>query len=330
MRHGSLRLRALTALCGTVLATVSVPAMTSAEAKASGTPAPVLFGTAASSAEELASYERLAGRKIVGYRRYRNWDDRLFDPWQLQVRDTRHIPFSSLKAITNSGRVISWSSIAAATPGSAVYQNMVDRAHEARAYGNTVYLAFNHEPEAVESARNGNAASFVAAWRKIRQVFAAQGATNVVWIWTMTAWAFTEGSADPWYPGDSSVDAIAADGYNWNNCRTSRGRWVSFSTVFQGLRDFGARHPTKQLMVLEFGSVEDNATSGRKAAWWNDARQTLRTSSWGQFSVVLTWNGRNYSERRGNCNFDFASSASSKSAWIGLRQDWFLSTWRVQ
>jgi hypothetical protein len=330
MRLGTLRLRALTALSGTVLAMITVPAMTSAEAHGGAMPAPVLFGTAASSSDELASYEKLSGRKIVGYRKYRNWDDRLFESWQLQARDTSHIPFSSIKAITNNGRPVSWNSIASAAPGSAIYQNMVARAQEAKAYRSTVYLAFNHEPEAVESAKLGNAAGFVAAWRKIHQVFAAQGATNVRWVLTMTAWAFTDGSANAWYPGDSYVDAIAADGYNWDKCRTASGKWVSFGTVFSGLRAYGAKHPSKQLMIWEFGSVEDNATSGRKAAWWNEARQTLRSPGWGQFSVVLSWNGRNYSERRGACNFDFASSTSSKNAWVGLRQDWFLSTWRVQ
>ena len=330
MRLGPLRLRALTALGGTVLALITVPAITTAEATSAAMPSPVLFGTAASSQEELAGYETLAGKKVVGYRRYRNWDDRLFDPWQLQARDSSHIPFTSLKSSMNNGKVISWSAIAAAAPGSSLHNTMITHARAAKAYGKPVYLAFNHEPEAVESARMGNAASFVAAWRKLHSVFDSQGATNVVWVWTMTAWAFTDNSANAWYPGDSYVDAAAGDGYNWNKCRTAKGKWVSFATVFDGLRRWGAAHPSKQLMVWEFGSVEDLATGGRKAAWWHDARQTLRTSAWGQFSVVLSWNGRNYSDRRNDCNFDFASSGSSKTAWVDLRQDWFLSTWRVQ
>lgn len=335
MRLGTLRLRALSTAAGLAgaltLTLVAAPAVTSpatSPAAAVTTTSPVLFGTAVGTEAELAGYEKLAGRKVVGYRIYRSWDDHLFSRWELGVRDTSHIPFTSIKSETNGGSKIAWSTVAAAQPGSSAYNTMVARAKEAKAYGNTIYLAFNHEPSAAASRGMGTPAQFVAAWRKIHDIFRAQGATNVKWVWTMTAWSFVDGSANAYYPGDAYVDGIGADGYNWNKCRNARETWTSFATVFDGHRKFGLKHPSKQLIIMEVGSVEDAAKPGRKAAWWTDLRQTLRQPAWAQYSVALTWNGRNYHSGDG-CNFDFASSTSSKSSWVDMRQDWFLSTWRV-
>jgi hypothetical protein len=340
MRLGPLRLRAplrssltLTGLAAgaLVLALTAAPAVTAPTAtRAVGAtvPTPVLFGTAVGSEKELAGNEKVAGRKVIGYRIYKSWDEPLFSSWELHARDTNHIAFTSIKSKTGHGATVSWASIAAARPGSAAYSSMVARAKEAKAYGRVFYLAFNHEPTAGPSKGMGTPAQFVAAWRALHDVFEAQGVTNVRWVWTMVAWSFADGSADAYYPGDGYVDAIGADGYNWNRCRSAKDTWTGFATIFDGQRRFGLRHPGKQLVVMELGSVEDPAVAGRKAAWWNDVRQVLRRPEWSQYSVLLTWNGRNVNLGNG-CKFDFASSASSQSAWVRMRQDWFLSTWRV-
>ncbi len=336
MRLGTLRLRALSTITGltagalalALAATPAVTTTTATRAVGATTPTPVLFGTAVGTQKELAGYEQIAGRKLVGYRIYKSWDESLFSSWELEARNTNHIPFTSIKSATERGSKISWSTIAAAQPGSSTYNTMVARAKDAKAFGKVFYLAFNHEPMAGPSKGMGTPAQFAAAWRKLHDVFKAQGATNVRWVWTMTAWSFIDGSADGYYPGDAYVDAIAADGYNWNKCRSSREQWLPFSTIFEGHRKFGLKHPSKQLIIMELGSVEDPAVAGRKAAWWNDVRQVLRKPEWAQYSAVLTWNGRNIDLGNG-CKFDFASSASSQAAWVRMRQDWFMSTWRV-
>lgn len=334
MRLGPLRHRALSTATGlagaltlTLLAAPAVTSPATSPAAAATTSSPVLFGTAVGTQAELQSYEKLAGRKLVGYRMYHTFDEPLFSRWELEERDTSHIPFTSIKSQGRGGK-IAWSTIAGAKAGSSTYNTIVARAKEAKAYGNTIYLAFNHEPSAAASRGMGTPAQFVAAWRKIHDVFRAQGVTNVRWVWTMTAWSFIDGSANAYFPGDAYVDAIGADGYNWNKCRSARETWLPFATIFDGHRKFGLKHPGKQLIIMELGTVEDVSKPGRKAAWWTDVRQQLRKPEWSQYSVVLTWNGRNINLGNG-CNFDFASSTSSKTSWVDMRQDWFLSTWRV-
>ena len=58
------------------------------------------------------------------------------------------------------------------------------------------------------------AAQFVAAWRRIHGLFAAAGASNVIWVWNpnvISAEPQLELSA--YYPGDEYVDWVGVTGY---------------------------------------------------------------------------------------------------------------------
>ncbi|MGI8613861.1 MAG: hypothetical protein ACR2KL_07980, partial [Nocardioidaceae bacterium] len=79
-------------------------------------------------------------------------------------------------------------------------------------------------------------------------------------------------------------------------------------------------HPTKPLMLWEFGSTEDPAVPGRKADWLRNAEALFKSPGYEQYKVVLTWEGRNYTGTR-NCNFDYNSSSSARSAWVAMGRD---------
>src|SRR5204863_5267335 len=112
-----------------------------------------------------------------------------------------------------------------------------------------------------------SAADFIAAWRHVHDVFVAEGATNVAWVWCPTAWKFI--SRNPWpphyYPGNRYVDWIAADGYNWYPAR-SGSTWRSFRAVFADFYAW-ASGKGKPIMVAENGVQEDPARRRRKANW---------------------------------------------------------------
>jgi mannan endo-1,4-beta-mannosidase len=91
-----------------------------------------------------------------------------------------------------------------------------------RDYRCPVILSFGHE-------MNGNwfpwgyehtsPAVFVAAWRRIVDVFASQQASNVTWLWTVNA--ESPGNHDvsplaPWWPGAAYVSWVGVDGYYWS------------------------------------------------------------------------------------------------------------------
>lgn len=93
-----------------------------------------------------------------------------------------------------------------------------------------IALSFGHE-------FNGNwypwgtskssAASFVAAWKHIHDLFAAAGATNVIWIWDPNdIYPVPDVSLQQYYPGDSYVDWVGVTGY-WD-----QGGPNSYSTLY--------------------------------------------------------------------------------------------------
>ena len=111
---------------------------------------PMIFGTAAPTKANLIAQEQIAGRPIVAVRIYRLWGEKLFGPDQIWERDTYHTLFLSIKPRRPDGTVIPWAQIAAAQPGSQIYQDMQDMADQIKAYGARVFLTFNHEPEAMD------------------------------------------------------------------------------------------------------------------------------------------------------------------------------------
>lgn len=69
-------------------------------------------------------------------------------------------------------------------------------------------------------------ATFKAAWKRIHDIFAALGVTNVIWCWDPTHQYRHSGAtlASQWYPGDKYVDWIGIDGY--------LGSGDNFATIF--------------------------------------------------------------------------------------------------
>jgi len=89
-------------------------------------------------------------------------------------------------------------------------------AEQIKAAGIPVALSFGHEmngdwyPWGITST---SPQSFVAAWRLIHALFAAVGATNVIWIWNPNVISATDVPLEPYYPGNSYVDWIGLTGY---------------------------------------------------------------------------------------------------------------------
>jgi hypothetical protein len=103
-----------------------------------------------------------------------------------------------------------------------------------------------------------NAAGYVKVWKRLRTMFAAEGADNVSWVWSPN---WNDSPAEDWntkaryYPGDDLVDWVGVSGYNLH--RETPGR------LFQGLYD--AYAPRKPIMITEIGAVD---RGGRTKADW--------------------------------------------------------------
>jgi mannan endo-1,4-beta-mannosidase len=90
-------------------------------------------------------------------------------------------------------------------------------AQEVRVLNLPVAISFGHEMNGwwyPWGTTRTTGAQFVAAWRLIHRLFAAAGATNVIWVWNPNVI-----SAEPqldlsaWYPGNAYVDWVGITGY---------------------------------------------------------------------------------------------------------------------
>lgn len=112
---------------------------------------------------------------------------------------------------------------------------------------------------------NGNGpGDYIAAYRHVVNVSRAAGGTNIKWVFNPIV--SYEGSTPltALYPGDSYVDWVALDGYNWGALKWG---WQSFTDIFtMGLNEIKAVAPTKPLAIAEIGCTPGTD----KAAWVTD------------------------------------------------------------
>ena len=162
-------------------------------------------------------------------------------------------------------------------------------ARNAAAYGKPVWLRPFHEMNGdwypwSGTAAGNTSADFIAAWRHVHAVFAAEGATNVKFVWSPNADSVPNTTANAiakYWPGDAYVDYIGLDGYNFG---TTAATWRSFSSVFGAAYAAVAGLSSKPIFIAETGT---GTVGGDKAAWIASMFKTIPTS----FSriVGVTW-----------------------------------------
>ncbi len=293
--------------------------VTQGTGQAASTTSPIIFGAAATNQAQVLADEKVLGRHMEGVHYYRPWDGTLFGRDQLWMRDTSHTIFLSVEAKRKGGGSISFASIAAAAPGSQLYTEMQSIAAQIKAFGAPVYVTFNHEPEASGALKLGTGAQFAAAWRKFVTVMRASGVTNAKYLAIFTGYGFKATDAravNNYYPGDTYVDAVGADLYNWAGCRNQP--WTEMSSLVAAFKAWGALHPSKALVIGEYGSVEDHAVAGHKAQWIRNVETLFKSPGYSQFKAVLYWGGINIASK---CAFNFTTSTSAQAAWAAMGKD---------
>jgi hypothetical protein len=296
-------------------------------APASSTTAKVVFGafvkprTGQTQLSAITALETKLGRKLAVVRMYDHWDDRFPTRSILSLRATGHSIFLSVQPKRRDGTVVLWRSIANARSGTKLHTQIVNWALAVKSFGKHMYFNFNHEPESRSSKVYGTSADFKAAWHKIVSIFRWHGVTNAEYVWVMTDWAFVRtdsGAARYWYPGDSYLDDIGVDSYNWFNCRPGiTNPWTSLAGMLEPAREFALNHPTKGMMIPEWGSREDPNTAGRKAMWIKDSTAMLQTAKWSLVKAVFYYDSDHGAEYPA-CKWWVDSSASSLAAFAAM------------
>lgn len=113
---------------------------------------------------------------------------------------------------------------------------------------------------------NGNTPrDYIGAWRHVHDLLVNAGASNVIWVWTPNATVNGMPSQlGKYYPGDSYVDMVGLDGYNWG-ASDGANRWQQPAEIFSnGLAQLRTIAPSKPVLIGETASAEQG---GSKAEW---------------------------------------------------------------
>jgi len=164
-----------------------------------------------------------------------------------------------------------------------------------------------------DGTHNDGPANYVAAWRRMHDIFVRAGATNAVWVWSPNCSDNPDVAWNHWthyYPGDAYVDWVACDGYN-RGALNHWSQWESFESIFGGSPSVYADYPNKPFMVAETGSCE---LGGSKARWIRDAAMAIE-SRLPRVKAVVWFNIEK------DCDWRVNSSRSSLAAFRSLATD---------
>lgn len=195
-------------------------------------------------------------------------------------------------------------------------------AKDIKAWGKPVFLRWGHEFN-IEgypwcTVNNGrNPKKYVEAYRRVVNIFRREGARNAKFVWCPMNESWPQ---EPWnemdkaYPGDDYVDWIGLDGYNWGTSR-EWSRWLSFKELFRdAARSLWRKHPSKPIMIAEFGSA---AKGGDKAKWIREINDELKKMP---YIRALNW----FDELK-ETDWRIESSPSTLSAFKALIGDPYFS-----
>jgi len=238
----------------------------------------VLFGAFVGTGT-IPQLETTLGRKLTISHNFYGWTDD-YTAWVRSTLMSGYIPLVTWEAWTGGSVGIPLDDII-----NGAHDSMIrTRAQACAAIGQKFFLRWGHEMNGNwypwDGSHNGAStaatAKYIAAYRHIHDLFVSAGATNALWVFAPNVDSVPGDAWNQWsnyYPGDSYVDWMAFDGYNWGTVQTGSS-WRTFasitSTIYAGLAAKG-----KPIMIPETASTE---MGGDKAAWITAILPALKTS----------------------------------------------------
>lgn len=223
----------------------------------------------------IKSFQELQGRKLDIVHQFINWSTDF--SWVRPYAD----------AVYNNGSILMitwepWEYNTVDIKNGKADAYITRMAKDMKAYGKEIWLRPLHEangdwyPWAIGySSRVNTNETYIAAFRHIVDIFRANGATNVKWVFNVNCDNVGNGTSYlGHYPGDNYVDYTSIDGYNWGTTQSWGSQWQSFDQVFS--RAYQALASiNKPIIIAEFASAE---IGGNKARWITEAYNSIRTS----------------------------------------------------
>ena len=164
-----------------------------------------------------------------------------------------------------------------------------------------------------QKGRGESPATFVAMWRHVVNYFRAAGVTNVKWVWSANVDG-GGGTMAAYYPGDSYVDYVGLDGYNYAYSQVEA--WQTPQQVFGASYNELERITHKPVIITETSSVEANTGEVdeglSKALWMQQLSVYVPDLS---NVIALCWFDQPATVGQTIVNFGVHSSSPSLNAW---------------
>jgi len=182
-----------------------------------------------------------------------------------------------------------------------------------RGFGRTINLRPMHEMNSNwypwAGSVNGNSpALYVQAWRRMHDIFAQNGATNVRWVFSPNNVDVGGQRMEAFYPGAGYVDVLAVDGYNWGSTAPGNGGWQSFSRVFKGAYKRLSKLGSQPIWIAEVGSAPEG---GNKAAWVRD--MFAKAKKMKRLKAILWFNEDKEQDWRADSSHKVAAAFNTKA-----------------
>jgi hypothetical protein len=212
--------------------------------------------------------------KFAIFRKYTNWDQSLPTAQQMRLWNQGIEPYTAWTTYVNGSGDLTFADVA-----SGAYDNYIrQQADSIKASGIHMFFTFQHEPEDGQGAGDpqaGSAASYIAAFERVHDIFDQEGVTNLTWMNTLTLGAFRHAngkSPEAWSPPPQYYDYVGVDGYVRFPCVQWDDRpFLTFKQTFQEAYDF-AQGLGKPLFIGEVGIIEQDSCGyagdpNAKAEW---------------------------------------------------------------
>lgn len=277
----------------------------------------------------LDTFEKDAGRSMALVMLWRDWggaSSTLDTTWLQSIAERGSIPIVTwLPENWDTSEAFGLQAIA-----SGKYDSYItSQAQQYAAYGQPVLLRWADEMNGNWYQWGMHAKAYVAAWRHIHDIFVAQGATNVRWVWCPSV--FWPGSqavdAKQYYPGNKYVDWVALAGYNYSQ----RG-WLSFGNIYGHAYSVLSKRSTKPMMVAEMGSGEATAAerrAGHSKASWIRTAFVHDIPHMPRLKAVIWFNEDKYGQDTHGEDWRIESSASAQKAFASALRATVYRTSRI-
>lgn len=153
------------------------------------------------------------------------------------------------------------------------------------------------------------AAKYVELWRYVYNIFKAQGATNVAWVWSVgdEKEEWTDDYAEAYYPGNEYVDWIGLNGYNQHDNPKAGPFTVRFAPFF----NFWWNKTAKPEMMTESGSPTNTQS---QVNWLTEAHANIQAKIPGLKAF-------NYFNSIGSSGHNFFLSGDGLAAYVKMAND---------